>query len=142
MFALKSTFAAGALLVSTSFALAGDNNACRADVERLCPAARGDRGAVRACMKANADQLSAECTAHRAARKAKRKGKKAERWANSACRPDAERLCAAEMGDRKALKACMKANVEQLSPECTAERAERKAKRKDRKARRKAHADE
>lgn len=37
-----------------------------------------------------------------------------------ACTPDAFRLCSAEIPDAERVKACMKANVESLSPPCRA----------------------
>lgn len=46
-----------------------------------------------------------------------------------ACRADAQRLCADQLGDRKAVKKCLKANRAELSEACSAKLERRKARR-------------
>lgn len=52
-----------------------------------------------------------------------------------ACKADIERVCGTHKGDKKAMRACIQANIDQFSPECKAKKEQFKAKRAERKQR-------
>ncbi|MCZ6619628.1 MAG: cysteine rich repeat-containing protein [Gammaproteobacteria bacterium] len=49
------------LLAAASVLAAPANRPCREDIQKLCPDAAGERGAIRACIQENFDQLSEQC---------------------------------------------------------------------------------
>lgn len=113
------------------------NDACRADIERLCPDAGKDRKAVRACLTENAASLSAECTA-KTKKKAKAKNKSSAKRAaakakmEAACGADIQQFCAGTTG--KATAQCLQKNSAAISAECKAVAGAKKKRRGARKA--------
>lgn len=99
----------------------GKGGACKADIERLCGAHKGDRKATRACMKANADQLSAECKAKKDKFIAKRAEHK-ERYEKvmKTCEKDVQQFCKAEEERKQHSMRCLFKNRDKLSAECQA----------------------
>ncbi len=100
-------------LLAAGSARAGDD-ACRADVERLCPGIAPGGGRIAACLKANAAQLSPGCKAELAsvARKVKEVG--------AACEDDVRSFCADVTPGRGAVLECLAANRGSLAPQCQA----------------------
>jgi hypothetical protein len=93
--------------------------ACRADVDKLCPNAKGPER--RACMRDNAAKLSPECSAALADIQAKAKAMR------EACGADVQSLCAeaakAQKGEAQGKGAgpivqCLRANEAKLSAGC------------------------
>ena len=99
------------LLASTGLAAtARADDACAADRQRLCAAARGpDKGA---CMKANEAALAPACQAQRAVMK------ETAKEAHIDCRPDAERLCQGTQPGGGRIVACLKSHDPELAPAC------------------------
>ena len=86
---------------------------CQADVARLCPDAHG-RAEVRACMKQNADQVSAECKAHVDQSRQKFQA------AREACQPDVAQFCADVQPGGHRVAACLRQHASELSQACQA----------------------
>lgn len=103
---------------STSFA---HDNACSADVQKLCPDAKTwkDKGA---CLKQHESELSTGCADARKKRKAKWEAKKAE--FHKACDADIQKQCS-NIPDGKGKPwetiKCLKSNENSLSDSCKAE---------------------
>jgi|JI8StandDraft_1071087.scaffolds.fasta_scaffold144933_2 flagellar motility protein MotE (MotC chaperone) len=99
----------------------GKGGACKADIERLCGAHKGDKKAMRACIKANADQLSPECKAKKEQFKAKRAERK-ERYEKvmKTCEKDVQQFCKAEDERKQHSMRCLFKNRDKLSAECKA----------------------
>ena len=90
---------------------------CRAEIKALCgDVERGE--ALRECIEANVDNLSAACQERVAERKAKHEERKASREAvKAACQADAASLCGGLEG--RELHQCMRQNKDNLSAQCT-----------------------
>jgi hypothetical protein len=86
---------------------------CAADVAKLCPNAQG-RQDVRACLKQNADQVSAECKARIDQVKQKFEA------AKEACKDDVATYCADVQPGGHRIGACLRQHASALSPACTA----------------------
>ena len=113
--------------------------ACRGDAQRLCPSAVArDRAAAQACLIQNIDKTSAAChqaLAAAGAAPAAAAAAPAQAAApapapapasqpamdpQTACRGDAQKLCASAVAarDRNAAKACLVQNIDKTSPAC------------------------
>jgi cysteine rich repeat protein len=86
---------------------------CAADVARLCPDAHG-RAGVHACLKQNADQVSAECKA-----RIEEVHQKFEA-AKAACQPDVAKFCADVKPGGHRVAACLRDHASELSEACQA----------------------
>jgi hypothetical protein len=102
--------AAVAALLALGSARAED--ACRADIEKLCPGIPKGGGRIAACLKANQEKVSPECKADLAsvARKVKEVG--------AACEDDIQSFCADVKPGQGAILRCLAANKGSLSPAC------------------------
>jgi hypothetical protein len=98
-------------LLTTGSARAGDD-ACRADVERLCAGISPGGGRISACLKANEAQVSPGCRAELAsvARKVKEVG--------AACEDDVRSFCADVKPGQWAVLRCLADNKFSLAPAC------------------------
>ncbi len=90
---------------------------CSADVARLCPGVQPGRGAIRACLQQNADQLSAECTAHIA------QARQRFQAVREACQADVTRFCSDVAPGGHRIAACLREHASELSDACKAQRA-------------------
>jgi hypothetical protein len=106
----RVTFAA---LLAAGTARAGDD-ACRADVERLCAGIPQGGGRIAACLKTNAAQVSPDCKAELASvrRKVKEVG--------AACEDDVRSFCSDVTPGKGAVLQCLAANQGALAPPCQA----------------------
>lgn len=101
-----------------------NQGACKADIDKLCGSHRGDRAAMKACIKQNKENFSAECKAQRdrfRAGKPERTAKRAK--VLEACAPDVQKLCpeANQPGAKKnAPFRCLMLNRDKVSPTCQA----------------------
>ncbi len=109
---MRPTFVIAALLAAGSARAADD--ACRADVERLCAGIPQGGGRIAACLKANEAQVSPACKAELAsvARKVREVGE--------ACRDDVQSLCPDVTPGQGKVLACLRANLFSVSPGCQA----------------------
>jgi hypothetical protein len=100
-----------AALLCAGTARAGDE-ACRADVERLCAGIRQGGGRIAACLKANQAQVSPECKAELASvsRKVKEVGQ--------TCADDIQSLCADVRPGQGAVLRCLRDNLFSVSQGC------------------------
>ena len=98
-------------LLAAGSARAGDE-ACRADVERLCAGIPPGGGRIHACLKANPAQVSAECKAELAsvARKVREVGE--------ACADDIASICPDVKPGGGAVLRCLGDNLFSVSPGC------------------------
>ena len=98
------------LLAAAGSARAED--ACRADVEKLCPGIPPGGGRVSACLQANRAQVSPACKAELASvsRKVKEVG--------AACEDDIVSYCGAVRPGQGAILRCLQANKATISPGC------------------------
>jgi hypothetical protein len=87
-------------------------DACRADVQRLCPDIPKGGGRIQACLRANQDKVSPECKTEMASirRKVKEVGE--------ACAADVEAYCAGVKPGGGNVLRCLAANKGTLSPRC------------------------
>ncbi|BDG04734.1 cysteine rich repeat-containing protein [Anaeromyxobacter oryzae] len=100
-----------AAVLAAGSARAGDD-ACRADVEKLCSGIKPGGGRIAACLAANKAKLSPECKADLASieRKVKEVG--------DACRDDIESYCAGVKTGQGAVLRCLAQNKGSLAPKC------------------------
>jgi Cysteine rich repeat len=98
------------LLLAVGNARADD--ACRADVEKLCAGIPQGGGRIMACLKANQAQVSPACKAEMAsvARMVKEVG--------TACADDVQSYCADMKPGQGAVVRCLAANKGSLAPAC------------------------
>ena len=110
MTTIARTILAAAIALGAARARAED--ACRADVERLCQGIPQGEGRVVACLTANAAQVSPGCKAQLAsvARKVKE--------VHAACADDVSSWCADVRPGQGAVLRCLAANEATLSPAC------------------------
>jgi hypothetical protein len=103
----RATFVA---LLAIGSARAED--ACRADVEKLCAGIPQGGGRIAACLKANQAKVSPGCKAELAsvARKVKEVG--------AACEDDVQSFCADVKPGQGAVLRCLAANKSSLAPGC------------------------
>jgi hypothetical protein len=89
-------------------------DACRADVERLCQGIPQGGGRIQACLRANQEKVSPECKAELASirRKVKEVGE--------ACAADVESYCAGVKPGGGNVLRCLAENKATLSPRCQA----------------------
>jgi hypothetical protein len=109
---LAGTLGASAALAQSS---SPPPNPCQADVARLCPGAQPGHGAIGACLRQNADQLSAECKAHLDERRAH------FRAAREACQADVAKLCADVKPGGGRIAACLQQHSSEVSDSCRAQ---------------------
>lgn len=97
---------------------------CKADIDKLCGDKKGDRKAMKACIKENKDKFSPECKAKKAEHKAKHEERKAKMAkAVEVCGADIKKLCpeAAAPGAKKyAPMKCLMQNRDKVSDTCKA----------------------
>lgn len=96
--------------------------ACKADVERLCPDAKGDREAVRQCLVEQRAQLSESCQEDVNRHEERRQA------FEQACGADAQRLCGEAQG--RQLHQCMRDNKDDISESCQSFLQEQRGKHK------------
>ncbi|HET9598145.1 MAG TPA: cysteine rich repeat-containing protein [Anaeromyxobacteraceae bacterium] len=87
-------------------------DACRADVERLCQGIPAGGGRIAACLKANSAKVSPECKAELASVRQKVKE------VGEACRADVESYCAGVKPGRENVLRCLAQNRAMLTPRC------------------------
>lgn len=110
-----------------SSAVFANSGACKADREKFCADAKGDRKKMFQCMQDNADKLSSECKAQRD--KAREKLKDLA----MACGQDVEVLCPdVDPGDLRLMR-CLRENRDKLSESCKEKVKEIKKDRKSKK---------
>ena len=105
----RLTFAA---LLAAGSARAED--ACRADVERLCAGIPPGGGRIAACLKANEAQVSPACKAEQASVRAKVKE------VGEACADDVRSYCADVTAGQGRVLRCLAQNQGNLTPACQA----------------------
>ncbi len=101
-----------AALLAAGSARAED--ACRADVERLCAGIPPGGGRVAACLKANQAQVSPACKAELASVRAKVKE------VGEACADDVRNYCADVAPGQGRVVRCLASNQGNLTPQCQA----------------------
>jgi hypothetical protein len=109
------------------------NGPCKADIEKFCGDKKGDRKAMKACIKENKDKFSAECKAKKEEHKAKHAERKAKMSkALETCAPDIQKLCpdANVAGAKKhaGLK-CLMQNRDKVSDTCKAALPEKRVRK-------------
>lgn len=105
-------------------------SACKADIDKLCGAHKGNRKAMKECVKSNKDKFSAECKAVRADRKAKKNERRAQvEKALETCSKDSAQLCGADKGKKGKELRCLMKNRDKLSAECQAALPEKRVKK-------------
>ena len=114
-----ATLAGGAALAEQPPSTPQPASACRADVARLCPGVQPGRGAIRDCLRQNADQLSDECKAHLDQAHQKFQA------AREACQPDVAKFCADVKPGGHRIAACLREHASELSQACQAAMAPR-----------------
>lgn len=106
---------------------------CKADIEKFCGDKKGDRKAMKACIKENKDKFSAECKAKNAEHKAKHEERKAKMAkAMDTCAADIQKLCpeAKAAGAKKhAGMKCLMQNRDKVSAECKAALPEKRVRK-------------
>jgi Skp family chaperone for outer membrane proteins len=110
---LLITLGAGTAFAQQEQSAAPAKGPCAADVARLCPNAQG-RADVHACLKQNADQVSAECKA-----RIEQIQQKFEA-AREACQPDVAKFCADVKPGGRRIAACLREHSSELSQACQA----------------------
>jgi hypothetical protein len=110
---LLITLGAGTAFAQQEQSRAPPQRPCAADVARLCPDAQS-RADVHACLKQNADQVSAECKA--------RIEQIQQRFqaAREACQPDVAKFCADVKPGGHRIGACLREHASELSEACQA----------------------
>ncbi len=108
------TMARALLLTMLAAGAARAEDACRADVERLCAGIPRGGGRIMACLKANSAQLSPGCKADLAsvARKVREVG--------AACGDDVRSYCSDVKPGQGAVLRCLAENRATLAPQCQA----------------------
>jgi len=95
--------------------------ACKADIEKFCGAHKGNRKAMKECIKTNKDKFSAECQAKKVDHKAKRAERKAKfEKTMEICQKDIQQFCAANQGKKPMAMRCLMKNRDKISAECKA----------------------
>ena len=108
--ALSATTAAAQSTPAPTAAVSDVRTACKADMDKLCPAAeRGD--GRRSCIEANKDKFSDACKTARAAAATQREAFRA------ACADDIAKLCTDAGGRGRAVE-CVRTNVDKVTPAC------------------------
>lgn len=121
------------LCLAQAYAKGKHQGACKTDIDKLCGSHKGDRAAMKACIKQNKENFSAECKAQREkfkAGKAERTEKRAKTL--EACASDIQKLCpeANQPGAKKnAPFRCLMLNRDKVSPTCQAALPDRPARR-------------
>jgi hypothetical protein len=93
------------------------SDACSSDTQRLCANVRPGGGRMLKCLTRNDYTLSPRCAAEVAKiETAREKVNQLE----TACRPEAQRLCASSMSEAGDLLSCLQENQAELSPACKA----------------------
>jgi hypothetical protein len=110
---LLITLGAGTALAQQEGPAPAAQRPCAADVARLCPNAQG-RKDVHACLKQNADQVSAECKARIEQIQQKFQA------AKEACQSDVEKFCANVQPGGRRVGACLREHASELSQACQA----------------------
>jgi hypothetical protein len=104
---------AGSLLVALLFAgSARAEDACKADVERLCAGIPPGGGRLSACLKANEAQLSPGCKAQRAA------VSQTVKEIGAACEDDIQNLCPDVKPGQGNVLRCLRQNLFSVTPRC------------------------
>lgn len=107
--------------------------ACKADIEKFCGSHKGNRQAMRACIKQNKENFSAECKAPKqkpGANRAEHRAKRAKSL--EACSGDVQKYCpeANQPGAKKnAPFRCLMLNRDKLSPACQAALPEKRVRK-------------
>jgi len=107
------------LVVTTgSDPLSAAEDACKADVQRLCGDVKPGQGRIQNCLKAHKDEISQECR-DLIAKKAEALRSKLEQ-VQKACSGDAQKFCkGVEKGEGRILS-CLMQHKAELSQECKA----------------------
>ena len=85
---------------------------CRADVQRLCGGVQPGHGARRECLRQHQSELSPQCQ--------ERIGQMHQRVAQlrQACAGDVQRMCSGVQPGHGAIRQCIRAHQDELSPAC------------------------
>jgi len=111
-----------ALAASFAAPLMAQDEACKADIEKLCKDVQPGEGGIMQCLKEHQAELSAPC---KAAGEKMRAGKEAMK---EACKADFDTLCkGVEPGEGRLIK-CLKENEAKLSETCKSVMAKEKEK--------------
>ncbi len=95
--------------------------ACKADIEKFCGAHKGNRKAMKDCIKTNKDKFSAECRAKKADHKANKADRKAKfEKTMEVCQKDIQQFCAADQAKKPLALRCLMKNRDKVSAECKA----------------------
>ena len=104
--------------------------ACKADIDKFCGAHKGNRKAMKECVKTNKDKFSAECKAMKNDNKAKRADRKAKfEKAMETCQKDIQQFCAAEKDKKPMALRCLMKNRDKVSAECKAALPEKRVRK-------------
>ena len=95
---------------------------CKADVQKFCPDVKPGGGALRACLKEHASELSPACQARIKQAKAT-----VQKW-QQACGDDAQKFCPDVKPGGGALLGCLNQHASELSPTCQEQLKQAKAK--------------
>lgn len=109
------------------------NGPCKAEIEKLCGDKKGDKKAMKACIKENHDKFSAECKAQKDKYKAKHEERKAKMSkAMETCSADIQKLCpeanAAGAKKHAGIK-CLMQNRDKVSEPCKAALPEKRVRK-------------
>jgi Golgi apparatus protein 1 len=107
---MRTLVALAVLLATPVAALAQD--ACKADVEKLCQGIPPGGGRIMACLKANEAKVSAKCKQEVAAVAA------AVQYVGEACQDDVMKFCAKAPRGQGSVAKCLAGHVDALQPEC------------------------
>jgi orotidine-5'-phosphate decarboxylase len=112
------TLIASALLIlaAAAPALAADQpnvrEACKQDVEQLCPGVQPGGGGIMQCLRDHADKVSDGCK--QAARAAKQEAAKVR----EACKQDVEQLCPGVQPGGRRIRQCLRDHADKVSDGC------------------------
>jgi hypothetical protein len=97
------------------------NGPCKADIAQHCGTHKGDRKAMRSCIKQNADKFSAECKAHKAQYK-QGKTERKQRFAKllETCSADIAQHCPQGANKKHTSMKCLMQNRAKVSEACRA----------------------
>lgn len=109
---MRALVLAGALIVFALPLTVRAEDACKADVEKLCKDIPPGGGRILACLMSHGSELSPACTEKLAEGKA--------RWerVKEACKPDVEKLCQGIAPGAGRIAACLKSHDSELAPAC------------------------
>ena len=113
---IRTMIASALLILAVSPALAADKpnvrEACKQDVEQLCPGVQPGGGRIRQCLRDHADKVSDGCK--QAARAAKQEAANVR----EACKQDVEQLCPGVQPGGGGIMHCLRDHADKVSDGC------------------------